>query len=138
MSYEVVTHEAFQVTNAHRLMTGPPHYTLLLALLLLGTDPATYGRKRIRLLYLQARLYITLLAGELDESWYVNIYRTAGHTRSILTLQTPLGFRQRLLSIGVRRPTLDDVFLKLTGRAIRDQEADAAEQMRGMMQRRRS
>jgi len=48
------------------------------------------------------------------------------------------GFRQRLLSIGVRRPTLDDVFLKLTGRAIRDQEADASEQMRGMMQRRRS
>jgi len=48
------------------------------------------------------------------------------------------GFRQRLLSIGVRRPTLDDVFLKLTGHAIRDQEADAAEQMRGMRQRRRS
>ena len=33
------------------------------------------------------------------------------------------GFNQRLLSIGLRRPTLDDVFLKLTGRAIRDQES---------------
>ena len=30
------------------------------------------------------------------------------------------GFSQRVLSIGLRRPTLDDVFLKLTGRAIRD------------------
>jgi len=40
------------------------------------------------------------------------------------------GFEQRLLSIGVRRPTLDDVFLKLTGHAIRDQEADVVEQMR--------
>jgi len=41
-------------------------------------------------------------------------------------------FQSPLLSIGVRRPTLDDVFLKLTGRAIRDQEAGLKEQMRGM------
>jgi len=39
-------------------------------------------------------------------------------------------FPLRLLSIGIRRPTLDDVFLKLTGRAIREQEADSWEQMR--------
>jgi ABC-2 type transport system ATP-binding protein len=38
-----------------------------------------------------------------------------------------------LLSIGVRRPTLDDVFLKLTGRAIRDEEANSKEQMKSMM-----
>lgn len=43
------------------------------------------------------------------------------------------GFRSRLLSVGVRRPTLDDVFLKLTGHAIRDQESDSREQMRVMM-----
>jgi len=43
------------------------------------------------------------------------------------------GFHNRLLSISVRRPTLDDVFLKLTGHAIRDQEAGLQEQMRGMM-----
>ena len=38
-------------------------------------------------------------------------------------------FPLRLLSIGMRRPTLDDVFLKLTGRAIRDQEANPFQQM---------
>ena len=34
-------------------------------------------------------------------------------------------FPQRLTSIGVRRPTLEDVFLSLTGHAIRDEELDA-------------
>lgn len=47
------------------------------------------------------------------------------------------GFHSRLLSIGVRRPTLDDVFLRLTGHAIRDQEVDSTEQMRVMMRPRR-
>jgi len=46
-------------------------------------------------------------------------------------------FNSRLLSIGVRRPTLDDVFLKMTGHAIRDQEAGSMEQMRVMMRPRR-
>jgi len=46
------------------------------------------------------------------------------------------GFGGRLLSIGIRRPTLDDVFLKLTGRAIRDQELDSEAQMREGMRRR--
>ena len=40
------------------------------------------------------------------------------------------GFGQRLLSVGIRRPTLEDVFLKLTGHAIRDEEASPAEAMR--------
>ena len=35
------------------------------------------------------------------------------------------GSSQRLLSVGVRRPTLDDVFLQLTGHAIRDPEQDS-------------
>ncbi|MFH1640027.1 MAG: ATP-binding cassette domain-containing protein [Chloroflexota bacterium] len=47
------------------------------------------------------------------------------------------GFKSRLVSIGVRRPTLDDVFLKLTGRAIREEDAGLKEQMKGMMMRRR-
>ncbi|MFH1382387.1 MAG: ATP-binding cassette domain-containing protein [Chloroflexota bacterium] len=46
-------------------------------------------------------------------------------------------FKSPLLSIGVRRPTLDDVFLKLTGRAIRDEEAGMKEQMKGMAMRMR-
>ena len=42
-------------------------------------------------------------------------------------------FQSHLLSIGIRRPTLDDVFLKLTGRAIREEEGGAKEQMKGVM-----
>jgi len=40
----------------------------------------------------------------------------------------------RIASISVRRPTLDDVFIKLTGREIREEEADTKQ--RGMMRRR--
>ena len=43
------------------------------------------------------------------------------------------GFGQRLLSVGVRRPTLDDVFLKLTGRAIREQAPGAFEHIKMML-----
>jgi ABC-2 type transport system ATP-binding protein len=42
-------------------------------------------------------------------------------------------FGVSLHSISVRRPTLDDVFLKLTGRAIREQEAGGWDMMRRMM-----
>ena len=41
------------------------------------------------------------------------------------------------LSITVRRPTLDDVFLKLTGRDLRDREADATEGMKTWARRAR-
>jgi len=47
------------------------------------------------------------------------------------------GLRSRLLSIGVRRPTLDDVFVQLTGHAIRDQDANSTEQIRAIMRSRR-
>lgn len=43
---------------------------------------------------------------------------------------TAAGKHPQILSISLRRPTLDDVFLKITGRAIRQQGADAAEQQR--------
>ncbi len=46
------------------------------------------------------------------------------------------GFPQRLLSIGLDRPTLDDVFIKLTGRAIREQEADFTQQLKSRMRMR--
>lgn len=36
---------------------------------------------------------------------------------------------------GLRRPTLEDVFIKLTGRAIRDETLDAKDQMRAHMRR---
>jgi ABC-2 type transport system ATP-binding protein len=35
-------------------------------------------------------------------------------------------------AVSARRPSLDDVFLKLTGRAIREQESGALDQMRNM------
>ena len=43
------------------------------------------------------------------------------------------GFKNQLLSISVRRPTLDDVFLNLTGHVIRDQEVDEAAQLKQSM-----
>ena len=42
------------------------------------------------------------------------------------------GLSGRITSIGVHRPTLDDVFLKLTGRAIRDEEASSTDALRQM------
>ncbi len=42
-------------------------------------------------------------------------------------------FKSPLLSISLHRPTLDDVFLSLTGHAIREEEAGAKDQMRVMM-----
>ena len=45
--------------------------------------------------------------------------------------------RPRLEGISVRRPTLEDVFLSLTGRQIRDENARAnADRMRVMARRR--
>lgn len=49
-------------------------------------------------------------------------------------------FQGRVRSISLHQPTLDDVFLKLTGRAIREETAGAVDQMRAnarMWQRRR-
>jgi ABC-2 type transport system ATP-binding protein len=46
-------------------------------------------------------------------------------------------FKSSLISIGINRPTLDDVFLKLTGRAIRDTEVGDKDQMKQMMSMRR-
>jgi ABC-2 type transport system ATP-binding protein len=40
------------------------------------------------------------------------------------------GFPGHLTSIGLHRPTLEDVFLKLTGRAIREQEADQMQHLK--------
>jgi ABC-2 type transport system ATP-binding protein len=45
-------------------------------------------------------------------------------------------FQSHLLSIGIRRPTLDDVFLKYTGRAIRESEADSKDQLKSFMRMR--
>ena len=44
--------------------------------------------------------------------------------------QVVADFRGRIKSIQVKEPSLDDVFLKLTGRAIREEEATAKDLMR--------
>ena len=46
-------------------------------------------------------------------------------------------FKSPLKSVGIHRPTLDDVFLSLTGRAIRDTELSEKDQMKQMMALRR-
>ncbi len=46
-------------------------------------------------------------------------------------------FKGEILSIGVRRPTLDDVFLNLTGKDIRDEEVDTVAQFKQSLKYRR-
>ncbi len=76
---------------------------------------------------------------ELKESYHLEPVTENG----MVTFNVPHGetflpdfirsFNSHLLSISVRRPTLDDVFIKLTGRAIREQEVGLRDQMRTMM-----
>jgi ABC-2 type transport system ATP-binding protein len=78
-------------------------------------------------------------AEELARRYQVEVKRTADG----LTFQVGDGasfvprltadFPGRIRSVSVHRPTLDDVFLKLTGRAIRAEEAGGLEQMRGFV-----
>ena len=46
------------------------------------------------------------------------------------------GVTARIASISVRRPTLDDVFIKLTGHEIREEEASSKDQMKAFMRQR--
>ncbi|GAH15484.1 unnamed protein product [marine sediment metagenome] len=45
--------------------------------------------------------------------------------------------KEDILSISARKPTLDDVFLSLTGRKIRDESANSIGRMRTRMKMRR-
>ena len=45
-------------------------------------------------------------------------------------------FQQKIISIELRRPTLDDVFISLTGKAIREQNQSSTDQMRSRRNRR--
>jgi ABC-2 type transport system ATP-binding protein len=58
-------------------------------------------------------------------------FEIANGDQFIPTLVTALSIK--ILSISLRRPTLDDVFLKLTGRQLRDQEAGAREILKDQM-----
>ncbi len=71
---------------------------------------------------------------------------SASIQNGMITLSIPQGdkflpklignFQNPLISISVRRPTLDDVFLTLTGHAIREEGAGSKEQMRAGAMRR--
>ncbi|MDO8569020.1 MAG: ATP-binding cassette domain-containing protein [Dehalococcoidales bacterium] len=92
---------------------------------------------------------VTLKAGDNDAA-ALELKEKFGVTPAIqngtITFSTPQGekflprligtFQSPLLSIGVRRPTLDDVFLKLTGRAIREEEAGPMDHIKSFMMRR--
>jgi len=58
-------------------------------------------------------------------------FEIANGAQFIPTLVSALSIK--ILSISLRRPTLDDVFLKLTGRQLRDQEAGAREILKDQM-----
>jgi ABC-2 type transport system ATP-binding protein len=70
---------------------------------------------------------------------------TAARDNGELRMEVPDGkaFVPRLVreltasvdTVTLRRPSLDDVFLKLTGRAIREEEAGSRDQMRAMASR---
>jgi ABC-2 type transport system ATP-binding protein len=75
---------------------------------------------------------------EITERWGLPVVETGGELRlevergdefvpELVRAITP-----RVEAIGVSRPTLDDVFIKVTGRGIREQEASAVDPMRQM------
>ncbi len=80
---------------------------------------------------------------ELSERWSVDVEIE----EDLITFDVPNGenflptfikeFNGQILSIGVRRPTLDDVFLNLTGKDIRDEEVDTVAQFKQSLRHRR-
>jgi ABC-2 type transport system ATP-binding protein len=73
---------------------------------------------------------------ELRERWGLDPQRSDGELRFEVAQgdefvpELVRGLTPRVDSISVNRPTLDDVFMKLTGRTIRDQEGSGIDQMR--------
>jgi ABC-2 type transport system ATP-binding protein len=80
------------------------------------------------------------LLDELKARYNVDVQKTGGEFH----FQMPSGaefvpkivsdFSGRIRSIQVKQPSLEDVFLKLTGRAIRDQEGSVLDSMRQNVQ----
>lgn len=78
------------------------------------------------------------LAAEIEERFGCPVTRSENELQLEVTdaatfLPGLLGhFGGRVKAINLRRPTLDDVFLKLTGRAIREEEASSTEHLRAL------
>lgn len=79
---------------------------------------------------------------EIDERYKLKVYRD----KTGLTLEVENGeefipklisnFKTQIISLNLRRPTLNDVFLKLTGKEIREEEGSSADQMRTIVRAR--
>lgn len=65
------------------------------------------------------------------------IYVEVPNGRTLLP-QILKGLTTEILSVAVREPTLDDVFLNLTGRQIREESVDKMDAMKARVRRRRS
>ena len=76
------------------------------------------------------------LARDIGERYGVDVTRAADGLRfqvddgATFIPRLTSDFQGKISSVSVHRPTLDDVFLKLTGRAIREEEATGKDQMR--------
>lgn len=81
------------------------------------------NEKAVRILYDQYKLQPTLQNGTINF--------TVPHGEEFLPGFVS-GFPLRLLSIGLRRPTLEDVFIKLTGHAIREHEVNFMDSLKNM------
>ena len=77
-------------------------------------------------------------AGEIEQRWGISAQHNGDELRmevergDVFVPELVRDITPRVTSISVHRPTLDDVFMKLTGRAIRDEEAGATDSLRQM------
>ncbi|MEN6343052.1 MAG: DUF4162 domain-containing protein, partial [Methanospirillum sp.] len=87
-----------------------------------------------------------MIAPALDEPWIGRVESHGGEAtisvqqaeKHLSAIVTRLAERQvPVESIAIRKPTLEDVFLHFTGKAIREEEANGTDQMRMFMRARR-
>jgi ABC-2 type transport system ATP-binding protein len=82
----------------------------------------------------------TALPDELQQRYSVSVQKTNGEYHFQMASGAEFvprivsDFSGRIRSIQVKQPSLEDVFLRLTGRAIRDQEGSALDSMRQNVQ----
>jgi ABC-2 type transport system ATP-binding protein len=80
----------------------------------------------------------TLAMAEIEQRWGISAVLHGAELRlevehgDEFVPELVRGITPRVEAIGVSRPTLDDVFIKLTGRAIREEDASAVDPLRQM------
>jgi ABC-2 type transport system ATP-binding protein len=92
-----------------------------------GGDVVTITTPDTALAAEQLRSIMHLGSTQVDGTLRVEVTESASFMPRLFSeLTVPIS------AVSARRPSLDDVFLKLTGRAIREQESGALDQMRNM------